>query len=152
MKIVQKGNSKVITMSRDEWIKIGRKFGWSPLENDVEVEPTPASDPEAVCTVTHRTMDDDDHKDCVKERKSAESDGSGIEKSADETDKSAAEEKAKDNPWAICTDSVGREDKDEYEDCVMAVKKELGLDDKGAFSEIPILQGHDMFSSIVGKL
>lgn len=27
------------------------------------------------------------------------------------------------NPWAICTDSVGRDDKDKYESCVQGVKK-----------------------------
>ena len=34
------------------------------------------------------------------------------------------EEKKEKNPWAICTASVGREDKEKYEKCVMAVKKE----------------------------
>ena len=28
------------------------------------------------------------------------------------------------NPWAVCTESVGREDKDKYEKCVLDVKKE----------------------------
>ena len=28
------------------------------------------------------------------------------------------------NPWAICTASVGREDKDKYERCVKSVKKQ----------------------------
>ena len=27
------------------------------------------------------------------------------------------------NPWAVCTDSVGREDKDKYERCVQEVKQ-----------------------------
>ena len=27
------------------------------------------------------------------------------------------------NPWAVCTDSVGREDKDKYERCVQKVKQ-----------------------------
>lgn len=31
------------------------------------------------------------------------------------------------NPWAICTASVGREDKAKYERCVMDVKKQYGL-------------------------
>lgn len=35
-----------------------------------------------------------------------------------------AEEKG--NPWAICTDSVGREDKAKYERCVQKVKKKTG--------------------------
>jgi len=33
------------------------------------------------------------------------------------------------NPWAICTSSVGREDKDKYEACVMSVKKEKGIEE-----------------------
>ncbi len=37
------------------------------------------------------------------------------------------EEKDKDNPWAICTSSVGREDKDKYEACVKDVKKQKGI-------------------------
>jgi hypothetical protein len=36
-------------------------------------------------------------------------------------------EEEKDNPWAICTASVGREDKEKYEKCVMSVKKEKGI-------------------------
>jgi hypothetical protein len=28
------------------------------------------------------------------------------------------------NPWAICTKSVGREDKDKYEKCILDVKKD----------------------------
>jgi hypothetical protein len=39
------------------------------------------------------------------------------------------EDKSKDNPWAICTASVGREDKEKYESCVMSVKKEKGIDE-----------------------
>lgn len=31
------------------------------------------------------------------------------------------------NPWAICTASVGREDKEKYESCVRQVKKEYGI-------------------------
>jgi len=37
------------------------------------------------------------------------------------------EGKEKGNPWAICTASVGREDKEKYERCVMGVKKEKGI-------------------------
>ena len=39
------------------------------------------------------------------------------------------EEEAKNNPWAICTASVGREDKEKYESCVKDVKKEYGIDE-----------------------
>jgi hypothetical protein len=35
--------------------------------------------------------------------------------------------KSKANPWAICTASVGREDKAKYERCVRKVKKRLGM-------------------------
>ena len=37
------------------------------------------------------------------------------------------EEKTKDNPWAICTASVGRDNKEKYERCVKSVKKEKGV-------------------------
>ena len=33
------------------------------------------------------------------------------------------QEEEKNNPWAICTASVGREDKEKYEKCVMDVKR-----------------------------
>jgi len=35
-------------------------------------------------------------------------------------------EKEKGNPWAICTDSVGRDDKAKYERCVQDIKKKTG--------------------------
>lgn len=35
----------------------------------------------------------------------------------------------KNNPWAICTASVGREDKEKYEACVRDVKKQKGIDE-----------------------
>jgi len=34
---------------------------------------------------------------------------------------------AENNPWAICTASVGRENKEKYEACVMDVKKQKGI-------------------------
>jgi len=44
----------------------------------------------------------------------------------------------KDNPWAICTASVGREDKEKYEACVRDVKKQKGIKEelKGNQSKI----------------
>ena len=39
-----------------------------------------------------------------------------------------AADKEKNNPWAICTESVGREDKEKYEKCVKSVKKEKGIE------------------------
>ena len=41
--------------------------------------------------------------------------------------KKAIAEETKNNPWAICTASVGREDKDKYERCVMDIKKQHGI-------------------------
>ena len=35
-------------------------------------------------------------------------------------------EEEKNNPWAICTTSVGRENKEKYEKCVMSVKNKRG--------------------------
>lgn len=37
------------------------------------------------------------------------------------------ETESKDNPWAICTASVGREDKEKYEACVKDIKKQKGI-------------------------
>lgn len=34
------------------------------------------------------------------------------------------DERKENNPWAICTASVGRKDKEKYEKCVMDVKKD----------------------------
>jgi hypothetical protein len=39
------------------------------------------------------------------------------------------EEETKNNPWAICTASVGRADKDKFESCVKDVKKENGIEE-----------------------
>jgi hypothetical protein len=39
-----------------------------------------------------------------------------------------ADEIEKVNPWAVCTASVGRKDKDKYERCIKAVKKQQGMD------------------------
>ena len=38
-----------------------------------------------------------------------------------------SEEEAKNNPWAICTASVGRDDKEKFESCVTDVKKQKGI-------------------------
>ena len=38
-------------------------------------------------------------------------------------DKSELSEEEKNNPWAICTASVGRENKSKYERCVLKVKR-----------------------------
>jgi len=35
--------------------------------------------------------------------------------------------KGQNNPWAICTASVGRDDVEKYERCVRHVKKRLGM-------------------------
>lgn len=40
---------------------------------------------------------------------------------------SEAKKTGKVNPWAVCTASVGRDDKDKYERCVTDVKKKQGI-------------------------
>jgi len=42
----------------------------------------------------------------------------------DKLEKDDISEQEKNNPYAICTDSVGREDKEKYEKCVMSVKRQ----------------------------
>ncbi len=47
--------------------------------------------------------------------------------------------KKKPNPWAICTKSVGRDNKAKYERCVLKVKKKLNLDesvDENMFNQL----------------
>lgn len=48
-------------------------------------------------------------------------------KEDEEEELDESESKSKDNPWAICTASVGRKDKEKYEACVRDVKKEKGV-------------------------
>jgi len=43
-------------------------------------------------------------------------------------DSQQLEEAEENNPWAICTASVGREDKEKYEKCVKSVKKQNGAE------------------------
>ena len=38
-----------------------------------------------------------------------------------------AKKSRKPNPWAVCTASVGREDKAKYERCVMHIKHKHGI-------------------------
>lgn len=52
-------------------------------------------------------------------------------------------QKAKNNPWAICTAQVGRSDKQKYEKCVLGVKK--GLKEE----EVPDTEKHDELDRIV---
>jgi hypothetical protein len=47
-----------------------------------------------------------------------------------------AKKKAKNNPWAICTSSVGRKPKKKYESCVMSVKKQHGMEAKEPMNDI----------------
>jgi hypothetical protein len=42
----------------------------------------------------------------------------------DEEERPGLSEEKENNPWAICTAQVGREDETKYEDCVKAVKKQ----------------------------
>jgi hypothetical protein len=43
-------------------------------------------------------------------------------------DENMLETDVKNNPWAICTASVGRENKDKYEACVMDLKKKFNME------------------------
>lgn len=55
----------------------------------------------------------------------------------------------KNNPWAICTASVGRDDKEKFEKCVMDVKKQHNLkESKRGFSIESALEKMD---SIIGE-
>ena len=55
----------------------------------------------------------------------------------------------KNNPWAICTESVGREDKEKFEKCVMDVKKQNNIkESKKGFSIATALEKMD---SIIGE-
>jgi hypothetical protein len=56
-----------------------------------------------------------------------------------------SEEKDKDNPWAICTASVGREDKAKFERCVMDVKKQKGIKE----NKFSIAKAIDVMEDIV---
>lgn len=60
----------------------------------------------------------------------AEMKGSGFTGEGNlEGNKPMDEAKNKNNPWAICTASVGRENKEKYEACVRDVKKQNGMDE-----------------------
>jgi hypothetical protein len=56
-----------------------------------------------------------------------------------------SEEKDKDNPWAICTASVGREDIAKFERCVMDVKKQKGIKE----NKFSIAKAIDLMEDIV---
>lgn len=43
-----------------------------------------------------------------------------------EAKKSKNKEKWNPNPWAVCTESVGRDDPKKYERCVRKIKKQQG--------------------------
>lgn len=55
----------------------------------------------------------------------AKSDSTGLQKGDLLSIEEAIEKQQ--NPWAICTETVGREDKDRFERCVMHVKERLGI-------------------------
>lgn len=78
--------------------------------------------------------------------------------SGDDSEDNMNEEKDKDNPWAICTASVGREDKAKFERCVMDVKKQKGIkENKFSISKAidvmeNIVEENDKISSILDSL
>jgi hypothetical protein len=62
-------------------------------------------------------------------------------------DSETIEEKDNNNPWAICTASVGREDKAKFERCVMDVKKQKGIKE----NKFSISKAIDVMESIVDE-
>ena len=60
------------------------------------------------------------------------------DKKEEEDEEELEESESKNNPWAICTASVGREDKEKYEACVIDIKKKKGIKEelKGNQSKI----------------
>lgn len=72
-------------------------------------------------TMVEKEIDEDDDINLVKDP-DASADGMGMfETEIGESKK----KKSKYNPWAICTSSVGRDDKEKYERCVMDVKRNI---------------------------
>jgi hypothetical protein len=64
-------------------------------------------------------------------------------------DNQVTETDGKNNPWAICTASVGREDKEKFEKCVMDVKKQNNIkESKKGFS---IERAMEKMDSIIGE-
>jgi hypothetical protein len=74
---------------------------------------------------TEEEIQEDDNSDTEEPNDSYETDNE--EENNDDEDKEKITESKKkvekNNPWAICTSSVGREDKKKYERCVKQVKK-----------------------------
>ena len=54
------------------------------------------------------------------------------------------------NPWAICTTSVGRKDKDKYERCIMDVKKKSPIKEN-KLNEIGGYDDPNMFAKHAGS-
>lgn len=65
------------------------------------------------------------------------------------------EAKKKNNPWAICTASVGREDKAKYEACVMDVKKKMGMDEsmyeEAYMDEVEMTEAEKAIDEMIAK-
>lgn len=61
------------------------------------------------------------------------------------------EAKKKNNPWAICTASVGREDKAKYEACVMDVKKKMGMDEEAYMNEVEMTEAEMAIDEMIAK-
>lgn len=59
---------------------------------------------------------------------------------------SLREQEKKNNAFAICTDSVGREDKKKYESCVKSVKKDQGIAE--VLNEISSISEEDAYDSL----
>ena len=60
----------------------------------------------------------------------AKAEGEILEKKKSRSKKKKAKMKKKNNPWAICTSEVGRDNEDKYERCVKSVKKQSNIKEK----------------------
>lgn len=73
------------------------------------------------------TIDVTTTKDNFKDTAKTVSDAKKQDSTIGDIDITLQNESKEVNPWAICTASVGREDKAKYERCVLDVKKEHGI-------------------------
>lgn len=71
-----------------------------------------------------KVVDEENEVDCPCNGKCKK--GSKCKEPVEENEVDEAD-KDENNPWAICTASVGREDKEKYEACVKKVKKQYGV-------------------------
>lgn len=91
---------------------------------------------------SHSKLEEDQEPelDSLNTKNPVEEELSEVEKAVDDMmihEVEETEEEKKNNPWSICTASVGREDKAKYERCVKDVKKEKGISESVTLNEWP---------------